>query len=199
MISFAGGGKRLTARLIAGDFIRYRSRFPAEFGCRAELPAGQFIDAVRRVCIVAERASPVRLAFGADEVVIEARDEGRARAVESVAAEFTGDEPVISFNPQYLLDGLIAAAALASGRQVGAGSTARPDPSASERESSAGQQGRIRLDFTSPAKPALITWVEDQVSDSSAANGKAETGDAARDETPAFRYLVVPLRVPVRA
>ena len=35
MISFEGGGRRLTARLIAGEFIRYRSRFPAEFGCLA--------------------------------------------------------------------------------------------------------------------------------------------------------------------
>src|ERR1700727_69821 len=39
MISFEGGGRRLTARLIGADFIRYRSRFPAEFGCRGELQA----------------------------------------------------------------------------------------------------------------------------------------------------------------
>ena len=111
MISFEGGGRRLTARLIAGEFIRYQSRFPAEFGCRAELAAGPFIEAVRRVSLVAERASPVRLAFGHGEVVIEAQAEGRARAVESVAADFAGDERVISFNPHFLLDGLVAAAA----------------------------------------------------------------------------------------
>ena len=68
MISFEGGGRRLTARLIGGDFIRYRSRFPAEFGCRAELQAEPFMAAVRRVSLVADRASPVRLTFGGGEV-----------------------------------------------------------------------------------------------------------------------------------
>jgi DNA polymerase-3 subunit beta len=150
MISFEGGGRRLTARLIAGDFIRYRSRFPAEFGCRAELPADLFTTAVRRVSLVAERASPVRLTFGHGEVVIEAHTDGRARAAESVRAAFTGTEPVISFNPAYLLDGLAAAAICGTGtRPPGSG-----DPHGSDPE-----PGRVRLEFTSPAKPALITWV----------------------------------------
>ena len=58
MISFEGGGRRLTARLIGGDFIRYQSRFPSEFGCRAVLPADLFTAAVRRVSLVAERDQP---------------------------------------------------------------------------------------------------------------------------------------------
>ena len=66
--------------------------------------------------LVAERASPVRLEFSPGTVVIEAHAEGRARAVEKVAADFEGDERVISFNPHYLLDGLGAAAAGARGR-----------------------------------------------------------------------------------
>src|SRR5215468_7373325 len=47
MISFDSGGRRLTGRLIAGEFIRYESRFPAEHGCRAEMPAVSLIEAVR--------------------------------------------------------------------------------------------------------------------------------------------------------
>src|SRR5512135_3737351 len=57
MISFTVGGRRLTTRLIGGEFIRYRSRFPAEFGGRAEVPGALFADAVRRVSLVADRAS----------------------------------------------------------------------------------------------------------------------------------------------
>ena len=110
MISFGIGGRRLTTRLIGGEFIRYRSRFPAEFGCRADVPAGPFTEAVRRVSLVADRASPVRLTFGPGRVLIEAQTEGRARAVETVPADFSGEEPVIAFNPHYLLDGLAAAA-----------------------------------------------------------------------------------------
>ena len=146
MISFEGGGRRLTARLIAGEFIRYRSRFPAEFGCRAEVPAGPFIEAVRRVSLVADRASPVQLAFGPGLVVVEAQAEGRARAVETVAADFEGDEPVIAFNPHYLLDGLAAAAAAGLGPcpdrvrrwQCGGASAGRADQ---DRVHQSGQAG----------------------------------------------------------
>src|SRR5713226_1875392 len=83
MISIGIGDRRLTARLIAGEFIRYRSRFPNEFGCRADMPAGPFTEAVRRVSLVADRASPVRLEFGSGQVIVEAQTEGRARAVET--------------------------------------------------------------------------------------------------------------------
>lgn len=224
MISFEGGGRRLTARLIAGEFIRYQSRFPAEFGSRAELPAGPFIEAVRRVSLVAERASPVRLSFGLGEVVIEAQAEGRARAVESVAADFAGGERVISFNPHFLLDGLVAASAPGSVRPAGNPGAARQEPPAEQdREAPPAHPGRIRLEFTSPAKPALITWASEEIPAGIATGGSGEAGGAAAEDpgsaaaggagadqpenaaaatspegTPAFRYLVVPLRVPVR-
>jgi DNA polymerase III subunit beta len=239
MISFEGGGRRLTARLIAGEFIRYQSRFPTEFGCRADVPAGPFTEAVRRVSLVAERASPVRLAFGPGRVVVEAQAEGRARAVETVAADFEGDEPVISFNPHYLLDGLGAAAvgapahaaggsahaaardssARAGGASVDAAEHAGSGGGTGGGEASPEPGGRIRIEFTSPAKPALITWAAD-----GAAVGQAgHTGEGAADavgtkdtvgakdtagmaggpagpaDGPAFRYLVVPLRAPARS
>jgi DNA polymerase-3 subunit beta len=181
MISFEGGNRRLTARLIGGEFIKYRSRFPEEFGSRALLPASAFTEAVRRVSLVADRASPVRLAFNPGTVVIEAQTDGRARAVETVPAEFDGDERVISFSPHYLLDGLGAAAASAAPpRHAGA--------SGDDQEESPADPGQIRLEFTTAAKPALITW---------AADGGLAPGDSGG--TPAFRYLVVPLRVPARA
>ena len=163
MISFRSGGRKLATRLLAGEFIRYESRFPGSFSCRAEVPAASFTEAVRRVSLVADRASPVRLTFGQGTVAIEAATEGRARAAETVTASFRGDQQVISFNPQFLLDGLAAAAA--------------PDPAA-------GSAGAVtlRLDFTSPARPALITRAE-------------PAGDGAGSR-PAFRYLVVPLRPP---
>jgi DNA polymerase III subunit beta len=213
MISFDGGGRRLTARLIGGEFIRYQSRFPASFDASAELAAGSFIEAVRRVSLVAERATPVQLAFRHDVVVIEAQSEGRARAVESVPVSFAGPDQVISFNPRYLLDGLAAAALSGQGR---------PAAGADGAEAQLPGTGQIRLEFTSPAKPALITWiggdapagagaghpvppgagnsegnVADQAASGSAAPGtpRREAGEPADAAT--FRYLVVPLRTPV--
>jgi len=205
MVSFESGDRRLTARLISGEFIRYRNRFGADFGCRADLPAGPVIEAVRRAALVAERAGPVRLSFRSDQVVIEARAEGRARAAETVPAEFLGDQPVIAFNPQYLLDGLIAASAAASGPpgqdSGGAGGDGGDGHGGADASQGTGHPatpaggpadaGRIRLEFTTPAKPALITCID--------ADGRQPVVEADGDAVPAFRYLLVPLRQPERA
>jgi len=160
MIGFEAGERRLTTRLLAGEFIRYRSRFPEEFGCTADLPAEAFAEAVRRVSLVAERGTPVQLSFAPGRVTVGAATQGQARARETVPAEFTGDEPVIAFSPHYLLDGVVAATAPA----------AHGDAHLSDG-------ARVRLQFTSPSKPAVIT----QQAGPGAGNG--------------FRYLVVPQRV----
>jgi len=169
MIGFECGERRLTTRLMAGEFIKYRSRFPAEFGCVADLPAEAFAEAVRRVSLVAERGTPVQLSFGAQRVTVVAATQGQARARESVPAEFSGDEPVIAFNPHYLLDGIVAA-------------TARPGSHgapAHEGEDVEGHRAaRVRIQFTTPSKPAVITR-------------SPVPADAGVD----FRYLVVPQRV----
>jgi DNA polymerase-3 subunit beta len=186
MISFECRGRRLTGRLIGGEFIRYQSRFPDGYGCRAEVPASPFIEAVRRVSLVADRASPVRLTFGQDQVVVEAQTEGRARAAEAVAASFEGDEPAIAFNPHYLLDGLAAAAAGSSPARPPADTEPTPAPAP------AAATAAIRLEFTSPAKPALITLADE------GGEGGGGAGEDREAAGPPFRYLVVPLRSPAR-
>jgi DNA polymerase-3 subunit beta len=140
MIGFETGERRLTTRLLAGEFVRYRSRFPDEFGCIADLPADAFAEAVRRVALVAERGTPVQLTFGPGRVTIAGATQGQAKAKESVPADFSGDEPSIAFSPQYLLDGVIAA------------TVAQPGEAAPEA-------ARVRLRFTSATKPAVITPV----------------------------------------
>jgi DNA polymerase-3 subunit beta len=140
MIGFETGERRLTTRLLAGEFVRYRSRFPEEFGCTADLPADAFAEAVRRVALVAERGTPVQLTFGPGRVTIAGATQGQAKAKESVPADFSGGEPSIAFSPQYLLDGVVAA------------TVAQPGEAAPEA-------ARIRLRFTSATKPAVITPV----------------------------------------
>jgi DNA polymerase III subunit beta len=193
MISFSSGGRRLTGRLIAGEFIKYESRFPAGYDCWAEFPAASMIEAVRRVSLVADRATPVRLTFEPGTVALEAQTEGRARAAERVTASFRGDEPVIAFNPHYLLDGLTTAAAAAGPARQAVGSGAEDGAPAATAEGSDPAPGAatIRLEFTSPAKPALIT----------PAGAAASAGDQGGQgpSRPPFRYLVVPLRSPARS
>jgi DNA polymerase III subunit beta len=183
MIGFDAGQRRLTARLLAGEFVRYRSRFPDEFGCTADLPAEAFAEAVRRVALVAERGTPVQLTFAPGRVTVGAATQGQARARESVPADFAGDEPAIAFSPHYLLDGVIAATATApTAPAASAGPSGEQPGGQAERGT---PEARVRLWFTSPSKPAVITRQPGPDADAGAAKG-AE-GD--------FRYLVVPQRV----
>jgi DNA polymerase-3 subunit beta len=152
------------------------------------------IEAVRRVSLVAERGSPVRLAFGDDEVVIEAGSQGQARAVERVPAGFAGDERVIAFSPHYLLDGLTAAATPSAGPGAARAGGAAEDTGTAGRGSA---PGRIRLEFTSAVRPAVITSVPGGHDGAEAQPGPAPgTSADGGPGTPDFRYLVVPLRMP---
>ena len=63
-------------------------------------------EAVKRVALVAERNTPVRLKFTDGQVAIEAGTGDDAQASEAVEATLTGPEIEIAFNPQFLLDGL---------------------------------------------------------------------------------------------
>jgi DNA polymerase III subunit beta len=180
MIGFESGGRRLTTRLIAGEYIKYSSKFPADFGSYGDMPATALAEAVRRVALVAERGSSVRLSFEPGTVTIEAGTKGQARARETVAADFNGQESAIAFSPQYLLDGLAAALTAANPHDA-------PGSDKPERDGGPAE-GRIRLQFTGPTKPALITGRPHM-------EGAGEVREAIRGESaPDYRYLVVPLR-----
>jgi DNA polymerase-3 subunit beta len=128
MIGFEGTGRRTTTRLLGGEFPRYQSLLPTSSNAVAELPAGMFAEAVKRVALVAERNTAVRLSFSAGELVLEAGSGDEAQAVEVLEASLEGDDIQIAFNPQYLLDGLTAI-----------------------------ESDTVRMSFTESGKPALIT------------------------------------------
>jgi DNA polymerase-3 subunit beta len=128
LIGFAGAGRQTTTRLLSGEYPKYQSLLPSEFSATAELPAASFAEAVKRVALVAERNTPVRLAFSTGQLVLEAGASEDAQAVEVLEAAFDGEELQIAFNPQYLLDGIGAI-----------------------------DSDMARISFTSPTKPAVIT------------------------------------------
>lgn len=92
-------------------------------------------EAVRRVALVAERNTPVRLAFSEGQIELSAGDGSDAQAEEVIEADFTGAGLTMGFNPQYLLDGL---GVLSS--------------------------EKTRIALTSPAKPGLLTAAEEEPS-----------------------------------
>ncbi|GAA4919103.1 DNA polymerase III subunit beta [Streptomonospora salina] len=149
MIGFDNNGRRTTTRLIDSDFIAYESRFPREAAGRATVATAPLIEAVKRVALVADRNTPLRLSFSEGEVVLEAGSGEDAQAAEALAVEFSGDPVRVAFTPEYFLDGLGAV-----------------------------HSEHVRIDFTAPTKPVVLTDVP------------ADEGQA-----PEFRYLVMPLRV----
>ena len=136
MIGFEGAGRRTTSRLLEGEFPKYRSLLPSDSTARAEVATGPFVDAVKRVALVAARNAPVRLGFSADGVVLEAGGADDAQASEQLECGWEGSasgEPFsIAFNPQYLLDGLGAV-----------------------------DSDTTTLSFTGPTRPAVLTGKRD--------------------------------------
>ncbi|HEY9390576.1 MAG TPA: DNA polymerase III subunit beta [Mycobacteriales bacterium] len=128
IIGFAGPGRRTTTRLLDAEFPRYQSLWPAEFSGAADVPVAPLLEAVKRVALVAERGTPVRLAFEESVVTLSAGGDDEGRAEEQVEVSLSGEPITVAFNPGYLLDGL---AALSTDRAV--------------------------LSFTTSIKPAVIT------------------------------------------
>ncbi|GAA1099793.1 MULTISPECIES: DNA polymerase III subunit beta [Streptomyces violaceusniger group] len=108
LIGFEGAGRRTTTRLLEGDLPKYRTLFPTEFNSVAVIETSPFVEAVKRVALVAERNTPVRLSFEQGVLILEAGSSDDAQAVERVDAQLDGDDISIAFNPTFLLDGLSA-------------------------------------------------------------------------------------------
>ena len=108
MIGFAAGDRRTTSRLLDGEFPKVRALLPDTHNAQARVPVAALTEVVRRVALVAERATPVRLSFGDDGLVVEAGGTEDARASEAMDCEYVGEPMTIAFNHQYLLDGLAA-------------------------------------------------------------------------------------------
>ncbi len=106
MIGFTGGSRRTTSRLLDPDFPKIRSLFPDQHSAQARLNVAALAEVVRRVALVADRTTPVRMSFAEGEVVIEAGGSEDARASEAMECVFTGDPLTVAFNPGYLIDGL---------------------------------------------------------------------------------------------
>jgi len=122
-----GRATRSTTRLLDATFPAYRSLLPNEWSSAAEIVVAPLVDAVRRVALVADRNTPVRLQFEPGSLALSAGGEDEGRAEEQLEVDYDGEMITTAFNPQFLLDGL---GALAS--------------------------ATARLLFTSPNKPVVL-------------------------------------------
>jgi len=128
LIGFEAGQRRTTTRLLDGEYPKVTSIFPSSVDTEAVISTAALVEAVKRVALVAERNTPIRLKFSDGQVTIDAGTGDDAQASEAVESSLTGPEIEIAFNPHFLLDGL------------GAVGTAYS-----------------RLSFTQPSRPAVLS------------------------------------------
>jgi len=83
-----------------------RQLFQAQAETVAYVSTSELVEAVKRVALVAERNTPLRLTFADGSVLLEAGSGDEAQASEAIEATISGPDIAIGFNPTYLLEGL---------------------------------------------------------------------------------------------
>jgi DNA polymerase-3 subunit beta len=104
--TFVVGDVRLTTRLIEGDFPNYRGLIPSNHPNRLTVPRDALLEALRRVRLLAQEATPVRVLMKPESIELKAVTQDVGEANEEIDATYVGQELTVAFNPQYLLDGV---------------------------------------------------------------------------------------------
>ena len=105
-VVFVAGGVTLTTRRIEGQFPNYRQLLPESFEHVVTLSRAEALEVVKRVSVMAQRNSPLRLRFADGELTISAQTQDVGEARESLPAGFTGEPLEIGFNPDFLREGI---------------------------------------------------------------------------------------------
>ena len=111
MVGFSAGARRTTSRVLDGQLPPLRSLLPTGSTAELRVNTAELTAVARRVSLVAERNSQLRLSFDADGLVVEAGGAEDAKASEGLDCEYSGEPMKVAFNPQYLTDGLSAISA----------------------------------------------------------------------------------------
>jgi DNA polymerase-3 subunit beta len=106
--TFEAGGTRLSTRLIEGEFPNYRNLLPSSYPNLLTVGKAAMLEAIRRVKILAQDSTPVRLTLGGDTVQLTAITQDVGNAVEEIDASYDGIEMTVAFNPDYLAAGIDA-------------------------------------------------------------------------------------------
>ena len=84
-VVFGADGTWLTTRRIDGQFPNYRQLLPEQFDHELVLPRDELLEVVRRVSLMAQRNSPLRLRFADGELTVSRRHPGRRRGARVAA------------------------------------------------------------------------------------------------------------------
>ncbi|MFD2418013.1 DNA polymerase III subunit beta [Amycolatopsis pigmentata] len=133
LLGLSGSGRYTTTRLLDAEFPPYRQLLPAQHSSRAVIGVSPLSEAIKRVSLVAERGTQVRLEFSEGTLRLSAGGDDEGSAEEELGVDYEGEPVTIAFNPAYLVDGLGALHA-----------------------------DRAELTFTTPNRPALIKPADEE-------------------------------------
>src|ERR671937_1797665 len=105
-VVFGIDGIWLTTRRIDGQFPNYKQLIPENFEHELNLPRDEVLEVVRRIAVMAQRNSPLRLRFAEGELTVSARTQDVGEAEESLPVAFTSEPLEIGFNAEFLRDGI---------------------------------------------------------------------------------------------
>ncbi|MCL2317323.1 MAG: DNA polymerase III subunit beta [Actinomycetia bacterium] len=142
LIGFAGEGaagrRQLTTRLLDGEFPKFRHLLDVVANVSVRVKTDDLLAAVRRVALVAERNTPLRMLITDEQIALDAATGDQAQAsevLEAVVTNHAGGElglEAAGFNPHYLADAL--------------GALDAP---------------YVHFSFTGPGQPCLVQGVDD--------------------------------------
>ena len=134
----AGGLRQITTRLLDGEFPKVRHLMDVQGTATVRANTAEVIAAAKRVGLVAERNTSLRMVIGDASITLEAATGDQAQAseaVEAVVEDLTGGGLAIDaagFNPHYLSDVLSVLDA-----------------------------PFVSFSFTAPGKPCLVTGLDE--------------------------------------
>ena len=105
-VVFGVGDAWLTTRRIDGQFPNYRQLMPESFDVELTISRSELYDVVRRIAVLAQRNSPLRLHLAEGELTVSAQTQDVGEAKESLPVAYSGDEFLIGFNAEFLRDGV---------------------------------------------------------------------------------------------
>ncbi|MDN5562463.1 DNA polymerase III beta subunit [Luteococcus japonicus] len=138
----SGGTRQITTRLLDGEFPKVRHLMNVQAALSVRVNTAELISSVKRVALVAERNTPLRMIIGDGQVALEAATGDQAQASEAIEAVVEnhagGESPITAagFNPHYLQDALAAL-----------------------------DTPYVHFAFTAPGKPCLVMGLADLDSD----------------------------------
>ncbi len=110
-IVFEVGAVRISSRLIDGEYPHYQEIIPKNPKTKAVVSAFALLSLLRAAALFTKESGGVKLDFVSDKVIVKASASQLGNFESSLPLQLEGENVEVSFNPQYLIDGLVNARA----------------------------------------------------------------------------------------